>query len=61
MRTPRIPSGAEVVRTYAQYEAHVAAFFQGLCHLLIVVGQPGLSKSYSFETRLGETSHLIRV
>jgi hypothetical protein len=60
MRTPKIPSVAEVVRTYAQYEEHVAAFFQGLYHLLIVVGAPGLAKSYSFETRLGETSHLIR-
>jgi hypothetical protein len=60
MRTPKIPSVAEVVRTYAEYEEHVAAFFQGLYYLLIVVGAPGLAKSCSFETRLGETSHLIR-
>jgi hypothetical protein len=29
MRSPKIPEGAEVVRTFSQYEEHVAAYFQG--------------------------------
>jgi hypothetical protein len=60
MRTSKIPKGAEVVRTYAQYEEHVGAFFAGRYHLFMVVGAPGLVKSHSFEKRLGATSHLIR-
>jgi len=60
MRSPKIPKGAEIVRTYSQYETLVTAFFQGYYNLLIIVGRPGLAKSYSFEQRLGATSHLIK-
>ena len=60
MRSPKIPEGAEVVRTFPQYNEHVAAYFQGRYQLLIVIGRPGLMKSHAFETRLGPTSHLIK-
>jgi len=60
MRSPKIPEGAEVVRTFLQYEELVAAYFQGRYQLLIVIGRPGLMKSHAFETRLGPTSHLIK-
>lgn len=60
MRTAALPEGAEVVRSYAQYEQHVDAFFHGRYHLMVVIGRPGLSKSHAFEDRLGPTSHLIR-
>jgi hypothetical protein len=60
MRSPLIPDGAEIVRTYDQYDALIKSFFQAQYNLLIVIGRPGLAKSYSFEQRLSTTSHLIR-
>jgi hypothetical protein len=60
MRNPRIPDGAEVVRTYAEYGQFVESFFRGHYQLLILVGRPGLSKSFEFEQRLGRAGHLIR-
>ena len=60
MRTPKIPPGAEVVRTYCELNCHVNAFFKGKYHLLVVIGGPGLAKSSQFEAHLGPTSHLIK-
>jgi hypothetical protein len=60
MRPPKIPEGAEIVRTFEDFEQHVEAFFEGLYQLFITVGRPGNQKSHNFEKRLGPTSHLIR-
>jgi hypothetical protein len=60
MRSPKIPQGAEIARTYERYDRYVDAFFQGRYHLLVVIGRPGLTKSHGFEQRLGPTSHLIK-
>ena len=57
---PKLPSGTETVRTYAEYGQIVEAFFQGNYQLLIVVGQPGLAKSHEFEQRAGRRGHLIK-
>jgi hypothetical protein len=60
MRSPLIPEGAEIIRTYKEYDSLVSDFFETRYNLLIAVGRPGLSKSHSFERRLSPTSHLIR-
>ena len=60
MRKIKMPDGAEVVRTYLEYGRHIEAFFRRHYQLLIIVGRPGLSKSYQFEERIGSDSHLIR-
>lgn len=61
MRSPTIPSEAEVVRTFAEYATLVGAFYDARYNLLIIVGRPGLSKSYTFEVRLDpRRAHLLR-
>lgn len=60
MRTPIVPSGAEVVRTYEEYGQFVDGFFQRHFQLLMVIGRPGIGKSYEFETQLDLRSHLIK-
>lgn len=60
MRPPKVPSGTEIIRTYAEYGSLVNGFFCGCYHLLFVVGRPGLAKSHEFEQRLGQSGHLIK-
>jgi hypothetical protein len=52
MRSATIPSEAEIIRSFDEYRKLVAAFFAGHYNLLIIVGRPGLSKSYMFEEQL---------
>jgi hypothetical protein len=49
---PLAPEGSEVVTTFAEYEKIADAFFAGHFSLLILVGRPGLSKSWEFEQRI---------
>lgn len=51
MRSKSIPSDAEVVRTYDELGGFRDAFFNGEFHFLLLVGRPGLSKSWEFEER----------
>ena len=44
-----LPPQADVVTTYAEYYKIVKAFFAGHFGLLIIVGDPGKSKSYEFQ------------
>ena len=60
MRTPNVPPGTEVVRTYDEYGKLVDDFFKRHYQLLFVVGRPGLAKSHEFEDRLGQQGHLIK-
>jgi hypothetical protein len=61
MRSPTIPPEAEIIRTFAEYEGLVDAYFAAAYNLLIIVGRPGLSKSYTFEARLDPTrAYLLR-
>jgi len=60
MRVTKIPDGAEVIKTYAEFVAMVDAFFLGHYQLLVAIGRPGLSKSQEFTHRLGDTSHIIK-
>ena len=48
MRTLDIPPGAIPLRTYAEVDHLATQFFLGKINLLVLVGRPGLSKSYSF-------------
>ena len=60
MRLPKVPSGTETIRTYAEYGNLVDGFFRGFYQLLFIVGRPGLAKSHEFEQRLGQGGHLIK-
>jgi hypothetical protein len=60
MRPPKIPPGAAIIRTYAELDRLVAAFFDGRYQLLIIIGGPGVAKSTNFEMRLDSQSHLIK-
>lgn len=61
MRSPIIPPEAEIIRTFAEYGKLVAAFYAARYNLLIIVGRPGLSKSYTFESGLDPTrAYLLR-
>jgi hypothetical protein len=51
---PLAPEGAEVVTTFSEYERIADAFFNGHFSLLILVGRPGLSKSWEFEQRISK-------
>lgn len=60
MRTPKVPPGTEIIRTYREYGKLVDGFFNGFYQLLFIIGRPGLAKSYEFEERLAERGHLIK-
>ena len=47
-----VPPGAEVVTSFREYAKVAKAFFDGHYGLLILVGRPGLSKSWEFEKQL---------
>ncbi len=49
-----LPEGAITLRTYAEFEAYLAAFAKGHINLLIVVGPPGLAKSRTVRRMVGE-------
>lgn len=56
-----IPQEAEIIRTYAELDSLVVKpFFGAHYHSLILLGRPGLAKSWRFQERLGPTSHLIK-
>lgn len=52
MRSPAIPPEAEIIRTFEEYRTLADAFFASHYNLLIIVGRPGLSKSFMFEERM---------
>jgi hypothetical protein len=55
MPRPRdIPDGAEIIRTYAEFQWFLRAEAAGHFALLIVVGRPGLSKSVSIKDVLSD-------
>jgi hypothetical protein len=60
MKPSKIRPGIEVIRSYAEYGDLIDGFFRGCYQLLVVVGRPGLAKSYEFEQRLGSSGHLIK-
>jgi len=49
MRSKTIPVDAEQIRTYDGLRGFREAFFNADFYLLLLVGRPGLSKSYEFE------------
>ena len=51
MRSKIIPPDADVVRTYDALREFEDAFFNAEFYFLLVVGRPGLSKSWEFEER----------
>jgi hypothetical protein len=51
MRSKIIPPDAEIVRTYDALREFEDAFFNAEFYFLLVVGRPGLSKSWEFEER----------
>jgi hypothetical protein len=48
MRTPDIPPAAIPLRTYSEVDHLATQFLLGKINLLVLVGRPGLSKSYCF-------------
>jgi hypothetical protein len=48
----KIPEDAEVITTFAEYARVVETFFDGHLGLLVLVGRPGLSKSFEFERQI---------
>lgn len=54
------PEGAVVVRRYASLLPYVDAFAGDAFNFLVILGQPGLSKSTLFRSRLPETACWIR-
>jgi hypothetical protein len=59
MRSPVIPPEAEIIRTFEEYRKLIVAFFAGYYNLLIVVGRPGLSKSFMFEERMAPSRAIL--
>lgn len=57
-----IPPGAEVITTFAEYGKLVKGFFEGHYKLLILIGRPGLSKTYEFERQMAsrDDTYLLR-
>ena len=53
-RSPLIPHGAVVLRTYAELEAEADAFFHDFYDELLIVGPPGIGKSETFKQRIGK-------
>ncbi|MGD0896641.1 MAG: hypothetical protein ABR915_02320 [Thermoguttaceae bacterium] len=51
MRSAKIPSDAQIVRTFVEYRTIVDAFFRWAFNLLIIIGRSGMSKSKEFEFR----------
>ena len=49
-RSPDVPAGAVPLRTYAALDHLAREYFKGNLNLLVLVGNPGLSKSFSFKT-----------
>lgn len=58
-RSTKCPENANVVATYAQFEELIAAFIGNHFDLLVIVGRPGLSKSQSLRTAIGDAQHLL--
>lgn len=50
----KIPEGAIILRTYAEFESYLLAFAKGHINLLIVVGPPGLAKSRTVRWMVGD-------
>ncbi len=44
-RSPDLPPGALVLRTYRELDQFVGAFADGLLNLLLIIGRPGIQKS----------------
>lgn len=53
-REHSMPEGGITLRTYADFEAYLAAFARGHINLLIVVGPPGLAKSRTVRRMVGD-------
>ncbi len=49
MRSRTIPSDAEVIRTYDELGEFRVSYFNGELYFLVVIGRPGLMKSWDFE------------
>ncbi len=67
MRTPRVPDGAITVTEFSEFRQYRDKFLEGCFNLLIVLGGPGLSKSWEFKEaarRIGKDgkpcAHVIR-
>jgi hypothetical protein len=60
MRTPLVPDGAEIVRSYKEYRQFVDAFCQGHHQLLFILGRPGLGKSFEFQKRIDGSLHFVK-
>ncbi len=61
-RSPEVPSEATIIRTYADLDAEVGAFFHEHYDLLILIGKPGLGKTQAMLKYLADTpgiGHLI--
>jgi len=55
MRPPKVPDGAITVTRFTDFEDYRDRFFAGLFQLLIVLGGPGRSKSWTFKTMAEQT------
>ncbi len=58
----KVPSEASIIRTYADLDAEVAAFFKGHYKLLLLIGRPGLGKTEAMKKYLAQKpglGHLI--
>ena len=63
MRSPTIPQEAVILRTYAELDEEIDAFFRDCYDLMLVVGDPGSGKSKRFAKRIAQhpdTCHLIK-
>ena len=51
-RSPQIPRGAVILRTYAELAAEADAFFGDFYDELLIIGEPGIGKSETFRQRI---------
>ena len=52
-RSPELPQGALVPRTYRELDQFVGAFADGMVNLLVIIGRPGVQKSRAVKAAVG--------
>lgn len=57
-RTRSLPDGCITAKTYAEFDERIRQFVEGKLALLLVIGEPGISKSQSIRHALQHIDHL---
>src|SRR4051794_20470238 len=60
MRTRKIPRGARILRTYAEFESYLVDFVEGRYPFLWIVSRPGATKTELIRALLRGRPHCYR-